>query len=118
MLTSDELETEMWRLSRLLDQGISALRTYSSDYAVAEDAYRMARAKAILAAEGTVEEKRAMADLATSRERVEAHMLDGLRKAALEAGRARRQQLSAWQTMASAWKAEAEVARFGPELSP
>lgn len=114
MLTLQDLQSEMIRLSRLLDQGIDTLITYSREYAVAEDTYRMVRAKEILEATGTVETRRALADLATSSERVAAHTLDGLRQATLETVRSRRQQISALQSIAAAFRAEAEYGRTGP----
>lgn len=116
MLTYQGLQTEMLRLSSLLDSGIDTLIQFSRDFAVAEDTYRMARARAYLASSGTVDERKAQADLATSTERLESHTLDGLRQAALEAVRSRRQQISALQSLAGAFRAEAEYGRTSPNI--
>lgn len=108
---------EMIRLSRLLDDGIKAMTQYAREYADAEDAYRMARAQAHAQTEGTVDERRAAVDLATSKERRAAHYAEAMKQAAVEAVRARRAQLSAWQTLAAAHRAEAELAKYGPEAA-
>ena len=115
MNTLAELTDEMVRLSRQLDKGIDFLRDETAVYAQAENDYRMAKAKAYLAApDGTVDAKRAHTDLATGKERFEARLADGMRQAALEAVRSRRQQISALQTLVSAHKAEAEYDRTSP----
>jgi hypothetical protein len=115
--TSEALE-EVKRLSALLDAGLAYLREQAREYAAAEDAYRMAHAKAYLAAEGPAHLRKAAADLATSSERVAAHVADGMRNAAVEAVRSRRSQLSAIQSILAAQRAEADMGRFGPEVSP
>jgi leucyl aminopeptidase (aminopeptidase T) len=112
-----EMTAEMIRLSRLLDDGIKAMTQYAREYADAEDAYRMARAREHAKTEGTVDERRAAVDLATSKERRSAHYAEAMKQAAVEAVRARRAQLSAWQTLASAHRAEAELAKYGPEVA-
>ena len=114
-MTLHDLQAEMIRLSRQLDKGLDYLREQSEASAIAEDTYRLARARAYLDSQGTVDVRRSITDLATSKERVDAHIADGLRQAALEAVRSRRQQLSALQTLVSAHKAEAEYERTRPE---
>jgi hypothetical protein len=110
-MTPAEAAEEMRRLSRLLDSGLQALRDQAKEYAEAEDAYRMARATAYLTSTGTVDERKAHADLATSEERRRAHLADGMRSAATEAVRSRRGQISALQSLLNAHRAEAEFAR-------
>lgn len=122
--TPAELVREMQRLSRELDKGLGYLHEVCQLWAVAEDAYRMARARAhlqaadALAAEGvdrpTVDEKRAWVDSQTSAERVEAHLQGAMRDAAREAVRSRRTQISALQSAANAVRAEIEMASTGP----
>lgn len=112
-----ELTAEMLRLSKLLDDALSYLRRQAVEYAEAEDAYRLARSKAILAASGTVDEKKAQADLETSEQRQRALLADGMRQAALEAVRSRRGQLSALQSVTAAYRAEAELARTAPDYA-
>lgn len=113
-MTPADAAEEMARLSVLLDKGIAALRSQAEEYATAEDVYRMAHAKAYLAAEGAAHLRKAEADLQTSQERQRAHLADGMRQAALEAVRSRRAQISALQSLLAAHKAEAEFAGTGP----
>lgn len=113
-----ELVAEMRRLSRLLDKGVTALREAAAEYAEAEDAYAAAKAKAYLAADGPVEERKAHVADTTGVERLRALQADGYRQACLEAVRSRRQQLSALQSVARADRAEAEVGRYGPHEGP
>ena len=112
--TLRELQDEMIHLSRQLDKGIDFLREQAAIYAHAEDTYRLARARAYLDSEGTVDVRRSITDLATSKERVDAHLAEGLKQAAVEAVRSRRQQISALQSLVSANKAEAEFTRTRP----
>lgn len=109
--TPQDALDEMRRLSTLLDDALSFLRRQTTEYAQAEDAYRMARAKAYLESAGTVDERKSRADLATSEQRQRAHLADGMRQAALEAVRSRRAQISALQSLLNAHRAEAEFAR-------
>lgn len=114
-MTLAEITDEMLRLSRLLDDALAYLKRMADEYAHAEDAYRMAKAQAYMAAEGTVDERKSVADLATSKERTAALIADGRRQAALEAVRSRRGQLSALQTVANGMRSELELAKYGPE---
>lgn len=110
-----QIEAEAIDTSRALTLAIGELRDASVRHARADDAYRCAHAKALLEAEGTVDSRKAQADLATSGERLEARISEGLKIAALEAVRSLRTQLSAWQSLMSAHRAEAEFVRTAPE---
>lgn len=112
-MTTAEMAAEIRRLIDLLDKSLELLNEEAREYAEAEDAYRMAKARAYMQAEGTVAERQAQADLATSAERRRAYIADGLRQAALEAVRSRRGQLSAMQSLLAKDRAEAEFARTG-----
>jgi hypothetical protein len=114
MIALLDAAAEVDRLSRLLDQGLAALRAHSAEFAVAEDAYRLAHARAYMSHDGPAHERKAAADLATSAERQRAHLADGMRQAALEAVRSRRAQISAVQSLLAADRTEAEFARTGP----
>lgn len=106
---------EVQRISRLIDQGLTALRDQAHAYAEAEDAYRAAKATAwITAPEGTVPEREAWVQGQTRTERAARDLAEGMRQAALEAVRSRRAQLSAIQSLLNAERAEAELARTGP----
>lgn len=92
-----------------------ALNVASRDYAVKENAYRMARAKAMLKAEtGTVDVKKAAVDIITETERLDAHIAEGILDSVRERVRSLRSVLSALQTIAGSHKAEADFYRTGP----
>ncbi len=113
-MTLDGLADEMRRLSGLLDDALAYLRRVSAEWAESEDVYRMARGRAVLEAVGTVDQRRAQADMATSQQRRKAHLDDAMKQAALEAVRSRRAQISALQSIAAAHRAEAEFVRTAP----
>lgn len=103
---------EAGRLSALLDSGLKALRDAARDYAVAEGEYRKIRARSLLeAGAGTVSEREAIADLSAADARLARDTADGMRTAALEAVRSRRQQLSALQSLLAAHREEASYDR-------
>ena len=106
------LTAEAWRLSGLLDKGIIALRDAAVAYAEAEHEYRERKAMAYLETEsGTVAEREAHVYAVVGGYRRDRDLADGQRLAALEAVRSRRAQLSALQSLISAFKSEAELAR-------
>lgn len=109
-----EMVAEARRLSDLLDRGLTALREAARDYAQAENDYRRVRAGALLGATGTVAEREAVADLEAAEFRQQRDLADGMRTAALEAVRSRRQQLSALQSLLAAQREEAAYDRTGP----
>lgn len=90
------------------------LATNARDYAVKENAYRLAKANAMLKAEGTVDVKKAQVDLVTEKERLASHIAEGVLDATRERVRSLRAVLSALQTIANGYKAEAEFDRTGP----
>ena len=111
----ETLTAEAMRLSSLLDKGIAALRKSAVAYAEAEHDYREKKAMAYLETEsGTVAEREAHVYALVGELRRDRDLADGQRLAALEAIRSRRGQLSAVQTLISAYKSEADFARTGP----
>lgn len=111
----DDMAEEMARLSRLLDQGLQALRDQAREVAESEQAYRRLKAEAWLQApEGTVSERSAWVDGKTADARFARDLAEGMRTAALEAVRSRRTQVSALQSLLAAHRAEADFARTGP----
>lgn len=109
--TLAQMVDEAGRLSALLEAGLKALREAGEEYARAEHAYREKRAQAYLRSSGTVGEREANVDLYTGDERLRRDLADGLRSAALESVRSRRQQLSALQSLLAAHRSEAEYVR-------
>lgn len=80
----------------------------------AERIYRLAKATAILATSGTVQEREARMDQATADVRYVAKLADDYKVAMLERVRTSRQWLSNLQSLAAADRAEAELARWEP----
>lgn len=105
---------EVRRLSRQIDNGLDVLRDTAEQVAEAERTYRKAKSLAWLEVEGTAAEKAAHVDAMTADLRFERDVQEGLRRAAIESVRARSTQISMWQTLVNAHRAEAELAGKGP----
>lgn len=106
------LSQEARRLSGLIDKGVIALHEAAQSVAHAEHAYRQAKAKAWLEAEGDLaREREAAVDALTADLRLARDLSEGARQAAIEALRSRRQQLSALQSILHATRSEMEMAR-------
>ena len=121
MLDLSEAAAEMHRLSTLIDQGLEALRLYAHQSASAERDYRHLRAEGWLSTprerDGhklTAGERESMVDAETADARYSRDLASDMRQAALEAVRARRAQLSAWQSLMGAERAEADFVRTAP----
>jgi hypothetical protein len=117
-MTPDEMGAEMARLSRLLDAGLSAIREHAVKAADAEMTYRQGRAQAWIQVPPEVKLARHRDDWVdgqTSALRRDRDIADGMNRAAIEAVRARRAQISALQSLLNAHRAEAEFGRTGPE---
>ena len=110
---NDDLESTSKELLAECDE----LAKTARDYAVKENAYRLAKAKAMLKAEGTVDMKKAQVDEICQRERLDSHIAEGLLDATRERVRSLRAVLSALQTIANSHKAEADFDRTGPRWS-
>lgn len=114
-MSLDTIEDEIAKYSRLIDQGIAALRDQAMEMAQAEREYRKAKALAyVQLTEGTAAAREAAVQGMTADLRYQRDLADGLRQAALEAVRSRRTQISALQSLLNAHKSEAEFARTGP----
>ena len=114
-MTLDDDRQEMIRLSRLIDSGVTELREASSRLAQAEFDYRKGKAIAWSdCPDGIADFRRAWVDAETAELRQARDEAEGDRATAIEALRARRQQLSAYQSFMAATRAEAELARTGP----
>lgn len=99
---------------QLLDDALGYLRRQTVECAAAENAYRKERARAWLTATGTAREKEDQVNAMTADLRETRDLAEGMKKAALEAVRSRRAEISAHQTLLSADRAEAELAKYGP----
>lgn len=118
-MTLTELITEANRLSGKIDEGVRHLSRAAGNAADAERTYRLRKAQAWLTVQaGTVPERQAQVDAVCADERHARDIAEGERLAALEALRSRRGQLSALQSIAAAFRAEAEHSKFGPDMTP
>lgn len=107
-----DLAAEARRLSALIDKGVDALREASEQLARAENAYRHAKAKAWLTADGELaKEREAYVDAMTADLRMARDLQEGMRQASIEALRSRRAQLSATQSVLTATRSEMEMGR-------
>jgi hypothetical protein len=116
-LTAAEMAAEGRRLSDLLDKALRKHAEHVQAAAEAERKYRHARQLAYIQAHGTVDEKKAAVDDKTADLRFERDLADGLRQTALEAIRSRRAQVSLLQSVANAYKAEADFDRTSMEAA-
>jgi hypothetical protein len=115
MYTLNELMTEARRLSVKIDEGVQALAKAATESAEAERQYRKEKARQwTKTTGGTAQERAAIVDANSADLRYVRDVSSGIEKAALEALRSRRQQLSALQSILAAHKAEAEHDKFGP----
>ncbi len=109
-----ELEKELRSTSLELLKECDEQASMARDYALKENAYRMARARAYIKSEGTVDNRKASVDLITESERIAAHIAEGMLDATKERVRSLRATLSALQTIAGTYKAEAAFDKTGP----
>lgn len=117
-MAASDVSEDMARFSRLLDQGLAALRDQARELADAEEQYRIAKRHAWMTApDGTVPEREAWVDGETAKERHRRDLADHLRQAALEAVRGRRTQISALQSLLAAEREEAAFIRTGPDAA-
>lgn len=106
------MAAEFTRLSKLLSDGLEALRRQATELAESENTYRKSKAEAWLhAPSGTVPEREAWVDGHTADARKRRDLADYMRTAAIEAVRSRRTQISALQTMLNAHQEEARFER-------
>lgn len=115
MTDIQELNAELIRLSHGLDEAQANLVSAVKAEAESERDYRLARSIAYLKTQGTVAEREAIVDKELFDTRYHAQVSAGLAKAALEAVRNHRSQMSALQTIAGAAKEELKLARTGTE---
>ena len=115
MYTLNELMTEARRLSTKIDEGVQTLAKSATTLAEAERQYRQEKARLWVETEATTAaERTVLVDGHSANLRYDRDIAAGLERAALEALRSRRQQLSAIQSILAAHKAEAEHDKYGP----
>lgn len=110
------LNADLQSTSKELLAECDALAKMARDYAVKENAYRLAKATAFLKSEGTVDARKSQVDKICEQERLESHIAEGVLDATRERVRSLRAVLSALQTIANGYKAEADFDRTGPRF--
>lgn len=112
----NDMVNEVERLSHKIDEGIKLLYDSGMLLAKAEHECSKAIAKAwIDAPKGTVPFREAWVDAEVADLMYEKDMAEASKMSSLEAVRSRRTQLSAVQSLLAAYRAEAEMARYGVE---
>jgi hypothetical protein len=109
-VTTAELIQEQMRLSRWAEANTKAIMKAAQEAADAEHAYRFARAKAFVAAEGAMELRGALADIAAEREMLVRNQTRDHRDALVESGRNIRAQLQSLTAAFYAQKRDLELA--------
>jgi len=115
-MNMNDMMVEAQRLSHKIDEGIKAL--YEASIELAEAEHECAKATAIAwveAPKGTVPFREAWVDSQVADQSLRKHLAEAAKTASLEAVRSRRTQLSALQSMLAAYRAEAEMGRYGIE---
>ena len=115
----DEAVDEIRRLTRMLEAGLDLWRDAPEKEAAAERDYRKERARLWLdVPDGTAKSKEDWVDGRSADKRYERDVARGLVAAYRESVRSRQTQISAWQTLVTTYRAEAEFARTGPRDGP
>lgn len=94
-----------------LEEESRAFYQVCEDYARKENQYRLAKSKAYLGSEGTVDARKAYVDQVCERERLDCHIADGLKDASKERIRALLAILNSYQTIAAFEREEMRLAR-------
>lgn len=111
IITPQDLNAEMLRLSRELDTVHADLVQAGREHAEAEHHYRLTRAKAFLRAAGkTVADREAQTDLQCGEEMLARNLARARENAAMERKRDIRQSMSCLQSVASSVRSEVEMA--------
>lgn len=109
-----DIADDMRRLSGLLDEALTGLIEWTHKEAEAERDYRKALAKAWVRLEGPQKQREVLAHAECADDKYAALLAAGMSRAALEAVRSKRSQISALQSLSNAYKSEADFARTGP----
>jgi hypothetical protein len=102
---------ELTKLSRLLDEAGYRLKDAERKAVNAEHTYRVAKAKALLAQEGTVPEREAKALLAVDAERLAAKLADAELRILRSDIRILENRMDVGRSVVGVLRAEAQVAR-------
>lgn len=115
-MTAADLNNHILRYCKLVDKGVAAHLKAQLEAAEAEALFKKRAAEEfLLAGEGSVAEREAKAESQVAELRQKHLVTAALAKSALEALRARQNQLSALQTIAGAYREEARLGRTRPD---
>lgn len=113
----EDLNIELLRLSRKLEQATDSLRGAAVEFAEAENDYRRTKAQTYLVAKtanekATIPQLEAIIDRESEKERKRAYLARAMKEATLEQVKSLRAQLSALQTIAATTRTEMEMTRL------
>lgn len=111
MNSLSDLQATMALVAQVMRKAIPTHEKAVTESAAAQSRWREERAKHYLKAEGPVGTREAEAEAATAGLRYEALLREGLERSALEAIKSYRQELSALQSVAAAFREEAKFER-------
>lgn len=114
-MNAGELERALYDAKREVDAALEEYNRAIREDAEADKQAKISHASAYLASSGTAGERSAYADKGSVDERYRARLAEGLKRSAASAVESKRQWLSALQSLASLTKAEAQLAKWGPE---
>ena len=120
-MTPGEITDEMLHRSRQLDDALAYAKRAADEHSEAESDYRAAHAHAFIEAKdagATDALAKAKADVHAQGAKKRQVLAADMAQVAVEAVRSRRAQLSAAQTAGNAMRAELELARTGPGMTP
>lgn len=124
-----EANEEYVRLSNLLSQGLTEMRTQAAALAQAENEYRKAKSEAWMQCpndaagvkagerEWTAARREAWVNAATADQRQARDLAEGMSRTAYQAVQARRTQISALQTFLNAYLQELKFAQTEPGMA-
>lgn len=115
-LENFELNFHLLSTAKQLTVACDELETWAVKYANAHRDFKREWAKALVSQQaGTVDQRKAHADIETDEHRFQNYLTEGMMQAALERVRSLRGILSAFQTLANKAKEEAAFDRTGPQ---
>lgn len=112
-MNAAELSQKANALVRKAAEADAQLRERVEEAAESERLYRKARAEAWVMTDGTAKEREDKVNARTADARFRRDLAEGMRRADLELVRRRQTEMSMFQTLVNAHRAEAEFARTG-----
>lgn len=116
--SATEIHGSMLRVARRLHRTVEEYQALAIENAQAQHQAKQAQAKAYLEVEGTVDHRRALVEIQCADVNLSARIAEAQEFAARKLLDTLRAELSALQSIASAYRAEAELVGRGPQTTP